>query len=128
MQLNAANAEIHRLEQLLELGKEVAAENTRLRAQLNTPELHDFAKAVVLEAAHQRERWPSEHDTGKEQEDWFWLLGWLAGKAVHAARMGESDKALHHVITTAAVCANWHAAIDGSNRTMRPGIEPPLSP
>jgi hypothetical protein len=114
-------------EQEAELVK-LRAENARLRARLNTPELHDFAKAVALEAAHQRERWPSEHDSGKEPEDWFWLLGWLSGKAVHALRSGARDKALHHIITSAAALANWHAAVEGSSTIMRPGIEPPAGP
>jgi len=148
---------------------------------LNTPELHDFSNAVVLEAAHQRQRWDSEHDAGKTPQDWFWLVGYLAGKALQSATahvlprfrhrkrgtvyqvisIGEdenrrgtevvvyrgeddgkiwvrpsaqffdgrfeelprkpSDKALHHVITTAAACANWHAAMMGTTN-MRPGL------
>lgn len=101
------------------------AEVARLQALLNTPELHDFSRAVVLEAAHQRERWGADHDAGKEPEDWLWLLGWLAGKAVRAARAGDRDKALHHAISSAAVLANWHAAILGVDNRMRPGIQPP---
>lgn len=99
-----------------------------LRDRLNTPELHDFAKVVVLEAAHQRERWGSDHDAGKEPQDWFWLIGWLAGKAVHAAITGDRDKALHHTISAAAALANWHAALNGDNYEMRPGIIPPQDP
>ena len=97
-----------------------------LATQLNTPELHDFAQAVVLEAAHQRARWGSDHDAGKTPADWFWLIGYLAGKALHRAEQGEGDpdKCLHHIITTAAVCANWHAAIEGTHTRMRPGILP----
>lgn len=30
-----------------------------LDARINTPEIVDFAKAVRLEAIHQRERWPA---------------------------------------------------------------------
>lgn len=94
------------------------------RSFLDAPELHDFSAAVVREAAHQRKRWPSEHDDGKAPADWFWLLGYLSGKAL-AAHMGDSvDKALHHTISSAAVLANWHAAILGKTN-MRPGIEEP---
>jgi len=93
-----------------------------LEALLNTPELKDFIKAVPLEAAHQRERWGVEHDAGKEPEDWFWLLGYLAGKALAAFKIGDKEKALHHTISSAAVLANWHAAILGKNNEMRPGI------
>lgn len=96
----------------------------RLDALLNTPELHDFAAAVTLEAAHQRQRWASDHDAGKAPEDWFWLLGYLGGKAVHAAKTGDRDKALHHTISSAAALANWHAALLGSDSSMRPGIDP----
>lgn len=85
------------------------AELRRLRALLDTPELHDFSRAVVLEAAHQRERW--EHDARKAHSDWFWLVGYLAGKALHAVIVGDRAKALHHCISTAAVLANWHARI-----------------
>lgn len=95
-----------------------------LEAKLNTPELHDFSAAVVLEAAHQRERWGAEHDAGKEPADWFWLLGYLGGKALNAASSGNTDKALHHTISTAAACANWHSAISGKHTQMRPGIDP----
>jgi hypothetical protein len=42
-----------------------------LESLLNTPEIEDFDKAVPLEAAHQVLRWSSEHDQGKQPEDWF---------------------------------------------------------
>lgn len=83
-------------------------ENGRLSALLNTPELHDFSKAVVLEAAHQRERWPEGHDANKSPEDWFWLIGYLAGKALRPDQ--PIEKRLHRIITIAAAAANWHAA------------------
>jgi hypothetical protein len=53
------------------------------------------------------------------------LLGWLGGTAVHAAITGNTEKALHHVITTAAACLNWHAQLSGAPRGMRPGIATP---
>lgn len=120
------------------LEQAVAARDALLK-QLNTPELHDFARGVVLEAAHQRERWGTEHDAGKQPEDWLWLAGHLSGRAlahqkeaVRQAQQGHRDhaefnqgKALHHLITSAAAMANWHAAISGANTAMRPGIEPP---
>jgi hypothetical protein len=96
-------------------------ENAELRAALNTPELHDFMTGVVSEAQHQRARWGSDHDAGKLPEDWFWLLGYLAGKCLAAFKSGDSDKALHHIISTSAALANWHAAILGQTN-MRPGL------
>ncbi len=98
--------------------------NAELTKILNTPEFIDFIKAVPLEAAHQVNRWGSEHDGGKQPQDWFWLIGYLAGKALRSAIDGDTKKALHHCISTAAVCSNWHAQILGASN-MRPGIEPP---
>jgi hypothetical protein len=106
-----------------ELGRQ-SAEIERLSALVNTPQLHDFSAAVVLEAAHQRERWSADHDAGKEPEDWFWLLGYLAGKALASAKAGDRDKAMHHTISSAAALANWHAALLGADTRMRPGIDP----
>ena len=84
------------------------AEVNRLQTLLNSPEVNDFIAGVMIEAAHQRERWGGWHDAGKAPEDWFWLLGYLAGKALSAAKRGDQDKALHHIISSAAVLANWH--------------------
>lgn len=93
-----------------------------LECLLNTPEIVDFVKAVQLEAAHQEARWGIDYDAGKEPSDWFWLVGYLAGKALSAHIGGDTKKALHHTISTAAVLANWHRAILGSGR-MRPGTD-----
>jgi hypothetical protein len=95
-----------------------------LTAQLNTPEVEDFTKAVPLEAAHQRERWGTDHDAGKTPFDWFWLVGYLAQKAASSAIAGNLEKAKHHTISTAAALANWHLALSGSDTRMRPGIDP----
>lgn len=91
-------------------------------ALLNAPEIVDFAKAVQLEAAHQRARWGSDHDAGKTDADWFWLLGYLGGKALRAD--DGIEKQLHRIITVAAAACNWHAAKLGLTN-MRPGIETP---
>ena len=95
-----------------------------LEAQLNTPETAFFLEGVKREAAHQRARWGSEHDEGKEPSDWFWLLGYLSGKALAAHIAGNIEKALHHTISSAAALANWHAALLGKTN-MRTGIETP---
>ena len=89
--------------------------------KINTPEIKDFLSAVENEAKHQRLRWPSEHDAGKTSPDWFWLIGYVAGKAINATK---SEKILHHIITTAAVCLNWHSA-RLKLTDMRPGIDRP---
>ena len=103
---------------------ELEAENARILALINTPELEDFAKGVMLEAVHQQERWGSDHDSGKTPGDWFWLIGYLAQKAMYAAIADDRDAMLHHAITTGAALANWHLQMIGACK-MRPGIEPP---
>lgn len=100
------------------------ARTAELEAERDRPETEDFFKGVPLEAAHQRARWSNEHDSGKAPADWFWLVGYLAGKCLAAHVAGDSEKALHHTISTAAALANWHMAIKGAG-SMRPGIEEP---
>lgn len=102
--------------------EQMAAEIVRLDAIVNRPQADDFLRAVSTEAEHQRQRWGSDHDGGKEPADWFWLVGHLAGKALHAQAAGNIEKAEHHVITTAAALANWHLAMLGKTN-MRPGID-----
>lgn len=97
----------------------------RFQALLNTPEVEDFLQGVKVEAPHQVERWTATHDDGKYASDWFWLVGFLAGKILHNLAIGEIDKARHHCITTAAALYNWHAAITGKSSAMRPGIANP---
>jgi hypothetical protein len=118
---------------------DAATELVRMHTLLNTPHTAEFLEAVKLEAMHQRERWAAEHDAGKTDADWFWLVGYLAGKALfsskEATREGNSEaledayreKAVHHIITTAAALLNWHAARTGADTRMRPGIVPPGS-
>lgn len=95
---------------------------------INTPELYDFITATVNEALHQREKWGVEADGGKADADWFWLIGYLAGKALHnppKEGMGDVDARLHRIITVAAAACNWHGATLGTYALMRPGIEAP---
>lgn len=100
---------------------EAVSELARLRSELNAPHVNDFLEAVRLEAVHQRERWEAEGDAGKQPTDWLFLVGYLAGKGCTAAIQGDRDKALHHTISTAAVCLNWHAHITGESTRFRPG-------
>lgn len=111
-----------RLADALPAPGEWRAEIARLNAIINTPQSDDFLRAVSTEAEHQRQRWSNSHDAGKTAPDWFWLIGYLAGKALHCAMYGMDEKAEHHVITTAAACANWHRAMKGET-DMRPGID-----
>lgn len=71
----------------------------------------DFLAGVVAEKAHQAKRWTGDHDKRKSPADWFWLLGYLSGKALAAHIAGNREKALHHCISSAAVLSHWHDAI-----------------
>ena len=90
---------------------EAARERDRLHALVNSPQTKDFLAAVAAEKAHQIERWGEAHDRGKSAENWFWLVGYLAGKCLRACITGDREKALHHTISSAAALANWHEAI-----------------
>jgi hypothetical protein len=89
-------------------------EHSRLKELLGRPEIDDFWDGIVLEAAHQRQRWGDAHDRGKSAENWYWLVGYLAGKALRAAIEGDQDKARHHTISTAAALFQWWKAISAS--------------
>lgn len=88
--------------------------------EIDTPEIVDFLEGVKREAAHQIKRWGYAHDRSKSAENWFWLVGYLAGKALRAAISGDKKKAQHHTISSAAALLNWHAAI--SHDTTGAGI------
>lgn len=101
--------------------KAMRAEIERLNGLIHAPELDNFLRAVHIEAVHQVERWGTAHDRAKRPADWFWLVGYLGGKALHAAVSGDRDKARHHCISTAAALYNWHCAIQGIDVSMCPG-------
>lgn len=81
----------------------------------DNPIIHNFVEGLVAEKAHQTKRWGTVHDRNKPHMEWFWLIGYLAGKGLSAALKGDYDKAMHHCISTAAVCAQWHDAINGGH-------------
>ena len=88
---------------------DILAHCVMLEELINTPELVNFAEGVKFEAAHQRNRWGEEHDETKSFSDWIAVLSYLIGKLVKANWDGDRDKILHHIITIAAVCNNFHA-------------------
>lgn len=98
----------------------------QLEALINTPHTADWLDATKLEAAHQIERYGVMHDAGKGPLDWFWLIGYLAQKAVTAEMAGDTEKAKHHTISTAAVLLNWHKRLSGEDFMFRPGIADPV--
>jgi hypothetical protein len=87
---------------------------------INHPELNDFARAIVLEAQHQRDRWGPLHDRNKKADDWLWVVANLTTKAAQAARYGDMDKYKHHIITACAVLANWHRIVVDGDGTVIP--------
>lgn len=125
----------------------------QLHQLVNTPELVDFVKAVHMESVHQLDRWGAADREGKGPTDWFWLVGYLAGRALEHHKNAERlsgqlamqpglslvpqektegdllaqeiahhrEKAVHHVITTAAVCAHWHQSALGNFTGLRVG-------
>lgn len=101
------------------------AEIARLNALINTPHTDEWFDGVRLEAAHQIERWGTEHDAGKQPADWFWLLGYLGQKAMTAAMTGDVEKARHHTISSGAMLLNWFRSIVGDSGAMRPGTDAP---
>jgi hypothetical protein len=92
-----------------------------LRALINKPEVDNFLRGVHIEAVHQVDKWGEAGDRAKRPADWFWLVGYLAGKALHAQNEGNQEKALHHCISTAAALYNWHCSISGADVRMSPG-------
>ena len=85
---------------------ELLQEVHRLDSLINSPQVIGFIEAVKTEAAHQREQWGDDHDEMKGPEDWFWLIGFLSGKAIRPSI--SKEKRLHRIIAVAAVCLNWH--------------------
>jgi hypothetical protein len=115
------------IEQIRKSRRAAEEERDRIKALINSPQTANFLEAVQAEAAHQIERWGSAHDRGKSAENWFWLIGYLAGKALRAVIEGDRDKALHHTISSAAALANWHQAISAAETGRGIGDDADLS-
>lgn len=97
------------------------AQRDRLHALVNHPHTLSFLEGTRLEVVHQVERWGTVHDRAKQPQDWYWLVGYLSGKALRAHVDGDVEKALHHTVSSAAVLANWHAHISLVNNGFTPG-------
>lgn len=122
-----ANTWIHpvlwrqRLLAFVEQAERAHARVAELEALINAPQTADFLEAVRIEAAHQRERWGDEHDARKTPEDWFWTLGFLAGKAIRPE--AAPRKRVHHIIAAAALLANWHRHENALDAAVREALE-----
>lgn len=76
------------------------------------PITDQFILGVITEGEHQKERWgEAYYDRSKSSENWFWLVGYLAGKALRAHIVGDKQLAKHHTISAAAALMQWHSAI-----------------
>ncbi len=91
-------AEISRIASLLD-----AYGEAEWKRRINTPLATEFLTAVANEAAHQRARWGLDADNAKTPGDWFWLIGFLVGKALHDIR----GKRQHHLVAAGAALLNW---------------------
>lgn len=108
------------IKRLADENKKLRDENARLSSLINTPRTDEFFESVKLEAAHQIERWGVEHDQGKGAPEWFWLLSYLSGKALHFP-----EKRMHHIVSSAAMLLNWWRAENKLSTEMRPGVATP---
>jgi len=110
------------LDRLVRENRDLQDETRKLREEvrrlkgLMTPETKDFVAAVEREAAYQRDHWGAKHDEEKSDADWYWTLGWLAGKAVNDPHDQDDtrtplERKLHRIVTAAALACNWHAAV-----------------
>jgi hypothetical protein len=95
-----------------------------LITRISNPEINNFMEGVAIEAAHQVERWGEEHDADKTFEQWTALLVRLLGKFVDANWNRDRDKALHHLITIAAVCSNAHRQMVKLKLAVEEGSKP----
>lgn len=91
-----------------------------LEGLLNSPETEAFTRAVLLEAAHQRQRW-APFDRHKRPWDWAGTVMILAGKALHGRSIDmfadEAEpraKRRHRIVSAAAAAANWFLAEGGT--------------
>ncbi len=103
-------------------------EHNLLKELLSRPEIDDFWEGIVTEAAHQRQRWGDAHDRDKSAENWFWLVGYLSGKALRASIEGDKAKAKHHTISTAAALFQWHQAICADETGAGRGLDEDIDP
>ncbi|MFM0226167.1 hypothetical protein [Paraburkholderia dipogonis] len=96
--------------------KQLEARVAELNAIIHTPESGEFLKGVSIEAEYQRQLHGIDATEARfDWHQWFWVTGYLLGKALAACKSGEGDreKAKHHLVTTAALINNWHNTLTG---------------
>lgn len=78
------------------------------------PITKDFMAGVESEAAYAHDYWGSRGLDVFELDEPLKAHGhivWLLTKALLAAVTGDNEKALHHCISTAAACKQWHSKL-----------------
>lgn len=92
---------------------ELRRKNDELRKLLNTPMYEPFIEAVKAEILHQGQEWRQQvyDDATKTPDDWFDVMFFLSRKIIHALDYGDTEKALHHCISTSALLGHWHEHI-----------------
>ncbi|MFM0405249.1 hypothetical protein [Paraburkholderia dipogonis] len=96
--------------------KQLEARVAELNAIIHTPESDEFLKGVSIEAEYQRQLHGIDATEARfDWHQWFWVTGYLLGKALAACKSGEGDgeKAKHHLVTSAALINNWHNTLTG---------------
>lgn len=71
--------------------RKAQARIAELEALINNAEIDGFLRGTHIEAVHQVERWGTAHDRARRPADWFWLVGYLAGKALHSQTNEAAD-------------------------------------
>lgn len=92
--------------EIVELNRIIKEQNVRL----NKPYNEDWLQGVCIEIMYQETKWEKQ-DANKRPEDWFWTLGYLAGKCLYAYMHKNKTKAKHHTISAAALLYHWHKKI-----------------
>jgi hypothetical protein len=110
------------LRETVERTIEVIERQLDLIAERAPGDFLDKRPVVQSLGAHKRRLEQALEDAPQAPADWFWLVGYLAGKALHAHAAGNVEKAEHHIITTAAALDNWHLHLFGRT-SMRPGVD-----
>ena len=92
---------------------ELRRKNDELHKLLNTPMYDPFIESVKNEILHQGQEWLQQvyDDATKTPDDWFDVMFFLSRKIILALDNGDTEKALHHCISTSALLGHWHQHI-----------------
>lgn len=118
---DVAAAALAALAQRVDQVTTVQQERDALLEQINSPVTEEFILGTRNEIVHQVHRYGTVHDRAKEPQEWYFLLGYLAGKILRAQIDGDREKALHHTISSAAMLGNWHTHIKLGSQPGAPG-------